>query len=208
MLLTLPLALLPLAVAFHVPSAQDAFAFAEDILGDIELAAGDILTPASDITLASLPSDEHYTITSALHPNHKVRIKSTDGWCDPDAKSYAGYFDVGHGKELFFTFFESRGNPKEDPVIMWINGGPGCSSALGLLMELGPCTVADDPKGANDTKVNKYSWNQNANVFFLDEPVNVGFSHARHGQVVGTAEEAGQDVAAFVSIVSPLVVSI
>lgn len=49
-----------------------------------------VLTPASDITLASIPQDEYYTITSALHPNHKVRIKSTDGWCDPHAKSYTG----------------------------------------------------------------------------------------------------------------------
>ena len=80
-----------------------------------------------------------------------MRIKSTTGWCDPDVKSYSGYLDVGDGKDLFFYFFESRSNPKEDPVLMWINGvsgsryhrcgliagGPGCSSALGLFMELG-----------------------------------------------------------------------
>lgn len=117
------------------------------------------------------------------------------------ALTLSRYLDVGGGKDLWFSFFESRGDPATDPVIMWINGGPGCSSALGLLMELGPCSVADDPKTSNDTKVNPYSWNNNANIFFLDEPVNVGFSKARHGQVVGTAEEAGQDIAAFVSIV-------
>jgi cathepsin A (carboxypeptidase C) len=108
------------------------------------------------------------------------------------------YLDVGHGKELWFSFFESRGNPSEDPVIMWINGGPGCSSAMGMLMELGPCTINDDPKTVNDTKRNPYSWNEHANIFFL----NVGYSYARHGQNVATAEEAGLDVAAFVSIVS------
>jgi len=86
-----------------------------------------------------------------------MRIKSTTGWCDPDVKSYSGYLDVGDGKDLFFYFFESRSNPKEDPVLMWINGellalrilgealltkgGPGCSSALGLLMELGMCFI-------------------------------------------------------------------
>jgi Serine carboxypeptidase len=49
-----------------------------------------------------------------------------------------GYVDVDFGaKHLFFYFFESRGNPDTDDVIMWINGGPGCSSSTGLLMELG-----------------------------------------------------------------------
>lgn len=90
------------------------------------------------------------------------------------------YLDVsrGDGRDLFFYFFESRNKPKDDPVIMWINGmfllspkvwiryadgvgGPGCSSALGLFMELGPCTVNDKPKSANDTTSNPYSWNQN-----------------------------------------------
>lgn len=48
-----------------------------------------------------------------------------------------GYIDAGFGKELFFYFFESRSNPEKDPVVMWINGGPGGSSAMGLFMEQG-----------------------------------------------------------------------
>lgn len=73
---------------------------------------------------------------------------------------------------------------------------------MGLFMELGPCSVGDDPKSANDTKVNPWSWNKEANVFFLDEPVGVGFSTSQHGNLVDTAEKAGQDVAAFIEIVS------
>jgi carboxypeptidase C (cathepsin A) len=101
------------------------------------------------------------------------------------------YLDVGNGRDLFFYFFESRSKPSEDPVIMWINGGPGCSSALGLFMELGPCSVKDDPKSLNDTKVNPNSWNSNANIFFLDEPIGVGFSRAEHGQVSFWSEPEG-----------------
>ncbi|KAL1407126.1 hypothetical protein Q8F55_006540 [Vanrija albida] len=201
------LALLPAIAAFRLPSPEVAFELAHDLVDDVlggpaaaHAPADAVLSPASDITLASIPGDEHYVLTSALHPNHKVRIKSTQGWCDPDVRSYSGYLDVGHGKELFFYFFESRSDPANDPVIMWINGGPGCSSSMGLLMELGPCSVKDDFKTVNDTKVNPHSWNNKANIFFLDEPVNVGFSQAKHGQVVATAEEAGQDVAAFISI--------
>lgn len=70
-------------------------------------------------------------------------------------------------------------------------------------MELGPCTVNDKPKSANDTTANPYSWNQNANVFFLDEPLGVGFSQGEHGQAVKTTEEAAMDVQAFVQIVCP-----
>lgn len=44
---------------------------------------------------------------------------------------------------VFFYFFESRSNPSTDPVIMWINGGPGCSSALGLFQELGGYSTLD-----------------------------------------------------------------
>jgi len=71
---------------------------------------------------------------------------------------------------------------------------------MGLFMELGPCTINDNPKGVNDTTPNPHSWNNHANVFFLDEPVGVGYSHANHGQLVSTAEEAANDVAAFVHI--------
>jgi carboxypeptidase C (cathepsin A) len=47
-------------------------------------------------------------------------------------------------------------------------------------MELGPCRISD----ANGTKYHPESWNQNANVFFVDQPVGVGFSHAEYGESV------------------------
>lgn len=51
---------------------------------------------------------------------------------------YSGYLDnYDTDDHYFFYFFESRANPKEDPFVLWLNGGPGCSSTAGLWMELG-----------------------------------------------------------------------
>ncbi|KAF5378632.1 hypothetical protein D9757_009524 [Collybiopsis confluens] len=60
----------------------------------------------------------------------------------------------------------------------------------------GPCRVLDD----NGPKYHPESWNTNANIFFVDQPVNVGFSYAEHGETVSTTEEAAKDIAAFVAI--------
>jgi cathepsin A (carboxypeptidase C) len=80
--------------------------------------------------------------------------------------------------------------------VLWLNGGPGCSSSTGLLFELGPCSIADDGK---NTTHNPYSWNTNANVIFLDQPVNVGFSYSTDG-TVNNSPAAGKDVYAFLEL--------
>jgi carboxypeptidase C (cathepsin A) len=103
------------------------------------------LAPAGTFTASkSLHTDgavschTHQAIPSDLElQTHRVHIKSHDTWCDPHARSYTGYIDTGFGNELFFYFFESRSQPETDPVVMWINGGPGGSSAMGLFMEQG-----------------------------------------------------------------------
>ena len=42
-----------------------------------------------------------------------------------------------HGRELFYYFVESEGHPATDPVVLWLNGGPGCSSFDGFVYEQG-----------------------------------------------------------------------
>jgi len=120
------------------------------------------------IHLSSIASSEFTALSHPRFQNHQVRIKKSD-FCDPTVNVYTGYLDVDAGaKHLFFYFFESRRNPDKDDVMMWINGGPGCSSAMGLLMELGPCKIDMDSK--NGTVWNPYGWNEEANIFFLDQP--------------------------------------
>jgi carboxypeptidase C (cathepsin A) len=84
------------------------------------------LTQVEKLRLDSLSSTDFMTLSHPAHPAHQIRVKRTDGFCDNTVKSYAGYLDADYGtKHLFFWFFESRSNPDEDDVLMWINGGPG-----------------------------------------------------------------------------------
>ncbi|EPS93871.1 hypothetical protein FOMPIDRAFT_1026396 [Fomitopsis schrenkii] len=133
------------------------------------------------------------------HPayrEYQLRVTEPD-LCDPAVKQYSGYLDIAEDKHLFFWFFEARHKPDDAPLLLWLNGGPGCSSSTGLLFELGPCAVSDN--GANVT-YNEHSWNQHANVIFLDQPVDVGFSYADAGTSVNTSPVAGKDVHAFLQL--------
>lgn len=67
----------------------------------------------------------------------------------------------------------------------------------GLFFELGPCRVANE--GYNTT-FNKYSWNNDANIIFLDQPINVGFSYSDDGSTVDNSPVAGIDVYAFLEL--------
>ncbi|EJD05531.1 serine carboxypeptidase [Fomitiporia mediterranea MF3/22] len=133
------------------------------------------------------------------HPefrDYQIRVTEPK-LCDPDVQQYSGYLDVTDGKHLFFWFFESRTYPETAPLILWLNGGPGCSSSTGLLFELGPCRIAND--GLNIT-YNPHSWNTHANIIFLDQPVNVGYSYSDDGSSVNTSPAAGEDVLAFLQL--------
>ncbi|KAF7302811.1 Carboxypeptidase [Mycena kentingensis (nom. inval.)] len=145
--------------------------------------------------LSALSATSFTTLTHPAFPKHGVRVKKSE-FCDGTVASYTGYIDI-EARHLFFYFFESRSDPAKDDVIFWTNGGPGCSSAIGLFMELGPCRVNDAEEG---TVFHPESWNSNANVFFVEQPIGVGFSYADYGEYVSTTEEAARDIAAFVAI--------
>jgi cathepsin A (carboxypeptidase C) len=91
----------------------------------------------------------------------------------------------------------SSSQPANDPLVLWLNGGPGCSSSTGLLFELGPCSISDEGR---NTTFNEYSWTTNANVIFLDQPVAVGYSYAKDGSTVNTTPVAALDVWTFLEL--------
>lgn len=91
---------------------------------------------------------------------------------------YSGYVTVNKksGRALFYWFTEAAEDPSSKPLVLWLNGGPGCSSiAYGMAEEVGPFHVNKD---GNSLYLNSYSWNQVANILFIDSPVGVGFSYS------------------------------
>jgi carboxypeptidase C (cathepsin A) len=86
----------------------------------------------------------------------------------------AGFFKLNRTKDahMFYFYYESRSKGPNDPVILWMTGGPGCSSEIAIFYENGPYTLTK-----NLTLVdNPYGWDSNANVIYVDQPINTGFS--------------------------------
>ncbi|KAJ6785103.1 hypothetical protein PWT90_03560 [Aphanocladium album] len=111
---------------------------------------------------------------------------------------WTGTVDVSNDRRLFYWFAESRNDPSKDPVIIWMNGGPGGSSLIGLFSELGPCVLE-----VNATKPvpNPWAWNNNASVIFLDQPAGTGFSSvAEGGQAPSSDKDSAVDFQSFLNI--------
>ncbi|CAN4104660.1 unnamed protein product [Withania somnifera] len=95
----------------------------------------------------------------------------------PQVSQFSGYITVNitHGRALFYWFFQSQSDSSKKPLLLWLNGGPGCSSiGYGAAVELGPLLVQSNGAGLD---FNEYSWNNEANLLFLESPVGVGFSY-------------------------------
>ncbi|KAK6245296.1 hypothetical protein SCA6_008386 [Theobroma cacao] len=95
-----------------------------------------------------------------------------------DFDQYSGYVTVDPeaGRALFYYFVESPHHSSTKPLVLWLNGGPGCSSiGNGAMMELGPFRVKKDGKSL---RRNRYAWNKDANIIFLESPAGVGFSYS------------------------------
>ncbi|KAK0748995.1 Alpha/Beta hydrolase protein [Schizothecium vesticola] len=135
------------------------------------------------------PRPEGVTVLrSKFHPNVTISYKQP-GICEttPGVRSYSGYVHLppgfledGSGEtqnypiNTFFWFFEARKDPHNAPLAIWLNGGPGGSSMMGLLEENGPCFVRSD---STSTHLNPWSWNNEVNMLYIDQPTQVGFSY-------------------------------
>ncbi|XP_014507684.1 serine carboxypeptidase-like 45 isoform X2 [Vigna radiata var. radiata] len=119
--------------------------------------------------------------------NHADRIVRLPGQPNTRFQQFSGYVtvdDLKH-KALFYYFVESETHPASKPLVLWLNGGPGCSSlGVGAFSENGPFR----PNGEVLIK-NEYSWNRETNILYLETPVGVGFSYAKGGSSYETVND-------------------
>ncbi|WJX37947.1 Serine carboxypeptidase-like 45 [Trifolium repens] len=98
-------------------------------------------------------------------------------------QQYSGYITVDEVQKraLFYYFVEAEVEPASKPVVLWLNGGPGCSSVgAGAFVEHGPFKPTE-----NGLIKNNYSWNKVANMLYLESPAGVGFSYSANKSFYG-----------------------
>ncbi|GAB9468138.1 Serine protease family s10 [Globisporangium polare] len=118
--------------------------------------------------------------SAATFPGAKDQIEDLFGLPDEyTSRLFSGYLSLHNGGEAFYFFAESQSEtPESDPVLLWLNGGPGASSLAGCFSENGPLLVSPDGKSL---LVNEYGWNKNANFICIESPIGVGFSYNASG---------------------------
>ncbi|CAM6026039.1 unnamed protein product [Sphagnum balticum] len=136
---------------------------------------------SQQVAAANLPPEQEFDRVLALPGQPPVQFKQ-----------YAGYITVDTVQEnnLFYFFAESSSDQLgTKPLVLWLNGGPGCSSlAYGFGQEIGPYFI--NPNGTDGLSLNPYAWNTEVNMLWLESPTGVGFSFSKNN---ATENHAGGD---------------
>jgi carboxypeptidase C (cathepsin A) len=135
-------------------------------------------------------------IAPTLTPG-KLRVVENSGICETTSGVYqaSGYGDISANKSVWFWFFAARKNPDKAPLITFFNGGPGSSSMIALFQENGPCRINNDSTAVHH---NPTSWNNVANVLYIDQPIGTGFSYGTEN--IHSSHKAAVDVWKFLQI--------
>jgi carboxypeptidase C (cathepsin A) len=87
---------------------------------------------------------------------------------------YSGYLNASHNKFYHYIYVKAENNSENKPLVLWLSSGPGCSALTSWGWEHGPYIIEEG--NTNFTK-NNYSWNKEANMIYLENPGDVGFSY-------------------------------
>lgn len=94
------------------------------------------------------------------------------------------------GNSIFYWLFEPKSAPTPTtPLIIYLDGGPGCGSTYGLFHQIGPFYVDSYIKNKPISKLRGNSWNENAYVLFADQPLGIGFSTVTPGNKARNRQE-------------------
>ena len=129
------------------------------------------------------------------------RVAALPGWAGPlPSAIYSGYITVQptpphtERRYLHYVFIESFRAPKTDPLMLWVNGGPGSSSLKGVFSQLGPFQLNDasypaSGEGNLTLFPNPSTWNRVANILYLEQPAAVGFSYCNKTKRARTGKD-------------------
>ena len=130
-------------------------------------------------------------MNSPIDPNITIRYKIPPvGTCTTvfsKQQQYTGYISLPQFKlapiqqnysiNTFFWFIEARTSSSTAPLTIFLNGGPGSSSMVGLFQENGPCEVVEIAEGKLGTQPRDWGWDRSSNILYIDQPNQVGFSY-------------------------------
>ncbi|XP_077563809.1 venom serine carboxypeptidase-like [Haemaphysalis longicornis] len=123
--------------------------------------------------------DEALFLTPLILSGQLEEAKALSEVCalpaDVEVPSYSGFITVNaeFNSNLFFWFVPSLTDPKNAPVLLWLQGGPGTSSLLGFFVEHGPYSVSSD---FTEATFRHMTWTNRYSVLYVDQPVGTGFS--------------------------------
>ncbi|TKY46649.1 Serine carboxypeptidase 19 [Spatholobus suberectus] len=126
-------------------------------------------------------------LVTVLHLFHVTSpyfiVKNLPGFGDLPFTLNIGYIGVGEREEvqLYYYFVESQRSPLNDPLLLWLVGGPGCSAHSAFFYENGPLMFNyDDYNGSfPQLLLNPNTWTKVLNMLYVDVPVGTGYSYAK-----------------------------
>jgi len=139
--------------------------------------------PSADLSHDMVLTDLHLNMnkyTDAAQQDLVTTLPGLNFYYSSAFVQFSGYLyvddDESQQRAIHYWYVESTRNPDKDPVILWTNGGPGCSGLLGFGTEFGPFYF----QGDGTLALNPHTWNSVANIIYIEQPVGVGFSFSTH----------------------------
>ncbi|KAL3269549.1 hypothetical protein HHI36_008614 [Cryptolaemus montrouzieri] len=104
---------------------------------------------------------------------------------------YTGFFTVNktHNSNLFAWFCPSESD-SSDPVVLWLQGGPGSTSLFGLFSENGPFKM----KNETEVILREKTWTKNNSMLYIDNPAGTGYSFTDKGGYVHDESQVGEEL--------------
>ncbi|KAI5477048.1 carboxypeptidase D [Pseudohyphozyma bogoriensis] len=145
------------------------------------------LPSAAELYVSRLPGLDDESTSSLYAGNLPSTVPSNPPNPETDSDAH-----------LYFLLATNKHIPHRERLVIWLNGGPGCSSFDGALMEVGPIRIPSvTPLKA--VEVQNTAWNEYANVLFLDQPAGTGYSYVTVHDDVRELGPAADQVVIFLS---------